>query len=141
MKKSYVAIIVTVVTVAIVLAIFPTPRLYTRQDLVKTLDCSQTIQDGYYISVGWTNMQDETKIIVDIQSTENVNVELRDVSGTFYDSTKKVHSVSFIRFTASYDVSVTNPSLFGLGASAVMTGSITAYHIYVVQEWLPWWMP
>jgi hypothetical protein len=86
-------------------------------------------------------MQDETKIVVDIESTESVNVELKDASGTFYDSTKKIHSVSFSRFSASYDVSVTNPSLFGLGASAVMTGSINAYHVYVVQEWLPWWMP
>ena len=138
MKKSYIAIIVTV---AIVLVVFPTPRSHIRQDLVKTLDCSRTLQDGYTLPIGWTNMQDETKIVVDIESTESVNVQLKDVSGTFYDSTKKVHSVTFTRFAASYDVSVTNPSLFGLGDSAVMTGSINAYHVYETTDWLPWWMP
>ena len=162
MKRSYVILIVII---TIVLMAFPTPHSRTRQesyteyetvtktDLVKTLDCSRTLQDGYTRQVGWTDMQDETKIVVDIESTEGVTVELTDASATFYDSNKKVHSVTFTRFSASYDVSVENPSIFGLGDSAVMTGSIKAYHVYEAQvpvtkyrtvpyeEWLPWWMP
>jgi len=71
----------------------------------------------------------------------------------FYDFTKKTHSVTYTRTSASYDVSVTNPTLFGTGSSALMTGNIKAYHVYQAQvavtkyrtvnyqEWLFWWMP
>ena len=86
-------------------------------------------------------MQDETKIVVDILSTENVRVKLIDSLGTFYDSTMKNHGVTFTRLSTSYDASVANSTIFATGPSAVMTGSIKARHVHVVQIWLPWWMP
>ncbi len=164
MKKKHVILLVIVAAIFIAFT-FPTPHARTRQesyteyetvtktDQVYSLLCSRTLKDGYSLSMGWTDMQDETKIVVDIQSTEEVRVKLKDITSTFYDSTRKIHDVTFLRSKVSYDISVENPSLFGTGPSAVMTGSIKAYHIYEAQElitkyrtvpytkWLPWWMP
>ncbi len=180
MKRSY--IILTCI-VAVVLVTFPIPHSRTRQesyieyetvtttDLVSYLDCSNTLQDDDTLHEDWTDMPNEAKIVVDIESSEYVNVKLTDGHGVFYDAFKKVHNATFIRSNqfpyfmgshppyepegtdATFDLSVTNLLHFGQGDSAVMTGSIKAYHVHETQEevtkyrtvpyeqWLPWWMP
>ena len=87
MKRSYV--ILTCI-VAIVLVTFPIPHSRTRQesyieyeavtktDLVKTLDCLRTLQDDYTLHDDWTEMPNEAKIVVDIESSEDVKVKLTD---------------------------------------------------------------
>ena len=162
---------------------FPIPHARTKQesyieyetvtttDLVETLDCSKTLQDDYTIHGDWTEMPNEAKIVVDIESNEYVNVKLTDRHGVFYTKNKKVHNATFIRSNqfpnfmgshppydpegtdANFDISITNFQGYGQGDSAVMTGSIKAYHVHETQEevtkyrtvpyeqWLPWWMP
>ncbi len=182
MKRSY--IILTCI-VAIVLVTFPIPHARTRQesyieyetvtktDFVKTLDCSNTLQDDDTLHGDWTEMPNEAKIVVDIESSEYVNVKLTDGhGGVFYTKNKKVHNATFIRSKkfskygmdshppydpegtdATFDISITNFQGYGQGDSAVMNGSIKAYHVHETQEgvtkyrtvpyeqWLPWWMP
>jgi hypothetical protein len=162
---------------------FPIPHSRTRQesyieyetvtttDLVSNLDCSSILQDDYTLRGGWTDMPNEAKIVVYIESSEDVKVKLSDGHGVFYDAIKKVHNAMFIRSNiiqylsgyyppydpegtdATIDVSVTNLLHFGQGDSAVMTGSIKAYHVHETQkeitkyrtvpyeQWLPWWIP
>jgi hypothetical protein len=161
---------------------FPTPHARTKQesyieyeavtktDLVKTLDCSRTLQDDDTLHGDWIEMPNEAKIVVGIESSEDVKVKLTDGHGVFYDAIKKVHSATFIRSNqfkylsglyppyepegtdAIFDVSVTNLLHFGKGDS-VMSGSIKAYRVYEEQvpvtkyrtvtyeQWLPWWTP
>ncbi len=180
MKRSY--IILTCI-VAIVLVTFPIPHARTRQesyieyetvtttDLVSNLDCSSTLQDDSTLHGDWTEMPNEAKIVVDIESSEDVKVKLTDGHGVFYDAIKKVHNATFIRSNqfkygmgsqppyepegtdATFDESVTNLLHFGQGDSAVMSGSIKAYRVYEEQvpvtkyrtvpyeQWLPWWTP
>ena len=138
MKRSY--LIGVVIVIAIAVGFFPTPHLRTKQDLVENLGCTLTLEDGDHIDQGWVDIQNPIKIIIDIQSTEEVEVELKSVSTTIYFQTGTVHAYTGTSSYASYTVSVTNPTLFATGSSAYMTGSIKAYHVYEVQQWVPWWM-
>ena len=138
MKQIYVSLIVIV---AILLVVFPTPHPYLKEDLVKTVDCSTTLQDGWSISDGWVDMQDLTKIIVDIHSSESVNVVIQSGSTYIYSQSGNTHAYTDTRSENAYVVSVTNPTLLGMGPSADVTGDIRAYHIYNETQLLPWWMP
>jgi len=160
---------------------FPIPHARTRQesyieyeavtktDFVKTLDCLRTLQDDDTLHGDWTDMPNEAKIVVDIESSEYVNVKLTDRHGVFYSKNKKVHNATFIRSNkskygmpyiydpegtdANFDISITNFQGYGQGDSADMMGSIKAYHVHETQkeitkyrtvpyeQWLPWWMP
>ena len=162
MKRSYIAIIVIV---AIVLMTFPILHARTRQesyieyeavtltDFVKTLDCLHTLQDDDTLHEDWTDMPNEAKIVIDIESSEYVNVKLTDGhGGVFYTKNKKVHNATFIRSNqfpnfmgsqppydpegtdANFDISITNFQGYGQGDSADMTGSIKAYRVYEIQE-------
>jgi len=147
MNRNRIIAIVAVVVIGVV-ALFPTEHIRNIEDLVETLDCSKTLSDGASLSDGWTDMKDQTKIIVQIKSNEEVKVTLEAVpSSTIYDpvviyaETKKLHSITFTRSDVSYEITVWNPTWFGTGPSAVMTGDIKAYHLYDVHQLLPWWMP
>jgi hypothetical protein len=144
---------------------FPIPHARTKQesyieyetvtttDLVSNLDCSNTLQDDYTLHEDWTDMPNEAKIVVDIESSEYVNVKLTDGhGGVFYTKNKKVHSATFIRskkfskygmasYTydpegtdANFDISITNFQGYGQGDSADMSGSIKVYRVYETQE-------
>lgn len=143
MKRNY---IILIVIVAVVLVAFPTPHTREKQDLVKTLDCSRTLQDGESLQELWVDMQDETRIVIHIESSEPVQVLISTSGylGTLYPlyiQEKKVHYLSAIFSYNSYEIFIENPTIFATGPDAVMSGSIKAYHIYETQEWLPWWMP
>jgi hypothetical protein len=70
-----------------------------------------------------------------------------------YTASGTTHVDTFTHWMNSYVVKVRNPTTFGSGPSASMTGSIEAYHVYETQEnviryrtvhydeWLPWWTP
>ena len=147
-----------------VLVTFPIPHSRTRQesyieyeavtktDLVETLDCSNTLQDDDTLHEDWTEMPNEAKIVVDIESSEYVNVKLTDGHrGVFYTKNKKVHNATFIRSNqfqylsgyyppydpegtdANFDISITNFQGYGQGDSAVMSGNIEAYRVYEEQ--------
>ena len=97
-------------------------------------------------------MPNEAKIVVDIESNEDIKVKLTDGHGVFYDAIKKVHNATFFRSNqfkylsgsyppydlegtdATFDVSVTNLLHFGEGDSAAMSGSIKAYHVHESRE-------
>lgn len=139
MKRSYLIGLLIILVVAV--TFFPTPHLHTKQDLVKTLDCSTTLEDGDSISQNWVDMQDQTKIIIDVQSTESVDVALTNGTTIIYSQSGTVHAYTDTHSETAFTVSVTNPTIFGTGPAANMTGSIEGYHLCEVQEWLPWWMP
>lgn len=154
MSQRYLLLIATIALVVIG-AIFPTPHTRTVEDLVETLDCEGSLEDGESLSVVWTNMQGNTKIVVSILSNEDVQVLLTGINSesyTFYSLSQKTHGVEHTREYPSYNVTVWNPTWSGYGcdvctpvwsddgSSAEMTGSIEAYHVYEIQEWLPWWM-
>ena len=147
MNRNKIIAIIVVVVLGFV-AFFPTTHVRNNEDLVETLDCSRTLSDGASLSAGWTDLKDQTKIIVQIPSNEDVQVTLKGVPSAtiydpvvIYDETKKLHSITFTRSDVTYEITVRNPTWFGTGPSAVMTGSIKAYHLYDSQELLPWWMP
>jgi hypothetical protein len=136
LKRSTIIILVLVTVIILV----PVPRTRAYEDLVDTYDCTWDLVDGHSLHGGFVNMEDETKIVIDIESTEDVQVEVKDAVDTFYNELAKIHNATYWRTSASYDITITNPSLLGLGDDAVMSGSIKAYQMGAVGEWLPWWM-
>ena len=146
-RNKIITIVVVIVVLGVVVA-FPTAHIRNNEVLVETLDCSRTLSDGEYFAAGWTDMEDQTKIIIQIQSGEDIQVTLKGVPDVtiydpvvIYDESKKLHSITFTRSDVTYEITVRNPTWFGTGPSAVITGSIKAYHLYDSQELLPWWMP
>lgn len=141
------AFILILIAIAIV---FPTPhtlmRTEARRDLVKHLDCSGTLKDGYSWHWGLTELPSYVTIIINIRSTEEVRVYIKSVEGIVYDKEGKVHDclINYVRGPSLY-VEIINPTMFGSGPSAVMSGGIEVCYDHVVQvpytAWLPWWMP
>ena len=86
-------------------------------------------------------MQNITKIVIDIQSTEEVEVLISNKTVVLYGYNDITHAFSGIFSSKSYIVSVINPIWSGTGLSTDLTGSIKAYHFDRETEWLPWWMP
>lgn len=155
MSQRY-RLLIAIIVLVVMGIVFPTPHTRTVEDLVETLDCNRTLQDGESLSVAWTNMQGNTKIVVSITSSEDVQVRLKGMnseSDTFYNYYQKTHGVQYTREYPSYNVTVWNPTSSGYGCDvcgpiwtgdgspAEMSGTIQAYHVYEIQEWLPWWMP
>ena len=146
LKQNEVILLIIIIT-TLIIAGFPTPHLRIREVLVETLACTTTLVDGGSLVDAWSGMQDQTKIVIDIHSTEDVNARLSAVISTeiyqavlLYDQVKRVHSITFTRSDPGYEMVVYNqPSWWGPSAS--MTGSIRAFHVYEEAEWLPWWLP
>ena len=139
--RNKVPVLIFVIVVLVVIGVFPTPHSRFREFLVKTFDCSTTLQDGDSISQNWVDMQNITKIVVDIQSTEEVEVLISNETYVLYGYNNTNHNFSGIFSSTSYIVSVINPIWSSTGLSAEVTGSIKAYHFERETEWLPWWMP
>ena len=85
------------------------------------------------------------RIVVNIESTEDVIVYIKSVEGIICNERGKVHHYTLYASGPSLYVKVENLTIFGLGPSAVISGDIKIYHDYETQvtyvEWLPWWMP
>jgi hypothetical protein len=134
------ALIIVLVAIVVIAVVIPTPRLRTEQDLVKTIDCTTTLGDGDSILQGLLNMEDNTKFVIDIVSSGDVDVKIETGKTVLYFSRSKLHAYSFTRPEESFEVSVENPTVWGLGPSVNIEGNIKVYHVYNVTEWLPWWM-
>lgn len=67
------------------------------------------------------------------------------VEGTVSNEQRKTHDCTLHANGPSLYVEVKNPSLLGLGPSAVVSGDTKIYHDHETQlsfiEWLSWWMP
>jgi len=122
------------------LAIYGTsvPYQYSYQatitDVTKTYN-SDGIQDGYYTT--WSqSVSSGSWMKVDIVSTEDVEITVTgSVSAQLYQATSKSFSrtVSF-GSTETISVKILNPSLFGLGPSAYVSGSFTFQHTETLSE-------
>ncbi|MCP8321266.1 MAG: hypothetical protein H3Z52_10070 [archaeon] len=132
----------------------------------RTLNTDGVLDDGYSWEWNLYDLPDDTLyIIVDISSTENVDVEIKDKTGMIYDYTSKDHYYYAYGVGRVLDVKVENPWFFW-GPSAVVDGEIRIYHEYyetvpvtkyrteTYQSWeivdyetstwtemKPWWMP
>ena len=133
--------VLSVVIVVFTVLVCPTPHTRFREFLVKTFDCSTTLQDGDSISQNWVDMQNITKIVIDLQSTEEVEVLISNQTVVLFGYNDTIHVFSGIFSSNSYSVSVINPMWSGTDLSAEITGSIKAYHFERETEWLPWWIP
>jgi hypothetical protein len=144
----YVAITLIILLIVVV-AVFPTPhtriRTEQRSTLEDWLNCSGTLKDGYYWHWDLTDLPSNVRIVVNIGSTEEVSVYIKSVEGVVSNQQKKVHDYTLYAKGPSLYVKVENPTIFGLGPSAVVSGEIKVYHDYEAQvrytEWVPWWMP
>jgi len=156
-----------IIPIVIVLAVlvYPTPHnrvkqesyteyeTVTKTDLQETLGCSGTLKDGYRWEWPLTDLPTNLKIVVKISSTVEVRVTIESASGIGYNQESKIQDYTFYTKGPSLKVTVLNPTWFGLGDSAVVSGDIEIYHEYQAQvpvtkyrsvpytEWLPWWMP
>ena len=114
-------------------------------DLLMTLYSSTSLQEGYYRYWELTDLASELKLEVSIDSTEEVIVYIKSTQGVVCNEQQKVHHYSVNCNGPSLYVEVKNPSVLGLGSSAVISGNIEVFHDYEEQvtynEWLPWWMP
>lgn len=161
LKRIYVILIVIV---AIVLMAFPTPHSRTRQesyieyetvtktDLEVTYGCSGTLKDGYYWDWSRSDLPSGLKIVVDVSSTETLEIRIKSVSDNVI-KTLKEHYYTVITEGPSLYINIQNPTLLYLGTTAVISGDIKVYHEYEAQvpvtkyqtvpyeQWLPWWMP
>jgi len=107
LKREYIVIVI----VLLAIAIFPTPRSRTMQDLIQEIPYISPVNTGRYEYVyGLTDMKDETKIVVDIRGTRGTRQSYK--------------------FTL-YDI---------LWRENDLKGSIKVYHVYEVREWIPWWI-
>ena len=138
----------------LVILFFPTPHPRTKyetvnkSDLVKYLDCSGTLEGGYYWSWHLTDLPDNLRIEVKILSTDAVNVYIKTVSEVINDKTQNEHEYTLYANGPSMEVKVTNPAGIFSNPPAVMSGYIKVYHDYTTEElvvykteWLPWWFP
>jgi len=138
-----------VLLLIIVVAVFPTPHTRIRMEhksvLLRRLDCSGTLKDGYYWYWDLTDLPPYVRIVVDVGSTEEVRVYIKSVEGVVCDREGKVHDYTLYAKGPSLHVEVINPTTFGLGSSAVVSGGIEVYHDYEARteytEWTLWWMP
>jgi len=159
--------IVPIIVVIVAALLFPTPHYRIRQepyveyetvtksDLVGLLDCSGTLKDGWLWHWDETNLPADLRILVEISSTEEVQVYMKSVAGEVTRRSGKEHGYTVYASGPSLYVEVKNPSFLGLGlgTSAVISGEISIYHDYTEQvpitkyhtitytEWLPWWIP
>ncbi len=140
LKRNYSVLLAIVAIVAVGLA-FPTPHRRFREVLVETFGCDTTLQDGESISQNWVDMQNITRIVIDVESTEEVVVSISNETFVLYSYNDTIHALSGVFSSKSYLVSVTNPIWSGTGLSTDMAGSIKAYHFDRETEWIPWWMP
>lgn len=140
MKRNSIIILIVIVAIALIFVV-PTPHVRAKEVLVKTFDCSTTLQDGYYITQGWVDLKDKTKVVIDIQSSQSVDVSVKSGTLPVYSQSGAVHAYSFTTSLTSFVFTVTNPTWLGTGPSAVITGDIKGYHIYNETVWLIWWMP
>ncbi len=161
MKRSYVILLVIV---AIVVTAFPTPHSRTRQEsyieyetVIKTdLEVNYgsfgTLKDGHYLDWGRSDLPSDLKIVVDVSSTETLEIRIKSVSDNVI-KTLKEHHYTVITEGPSLYFNIQNPTLLYLGTTAVISGDINIYHEYEAQvpvtkyqtvpyeQWLPWWMP
>ena len=109
------------------------------------LNCSGRLDDGYYWHWDLTDLPSYVRIVVNIGNTEEVRVYIKSVEGEVCNKEGKVHDYTLYAKGPSVSVEVINPTIFGLGPSAVVSGKIEVYHDYQAQveytEWVPWWMP
>ena len=133
-------LIALVIVVVIIVAVFPTLHVRSVEDLVETLDCNRTLEDGESISAEWTDMQFKSQVITSISSNENVTVSItaEDPGQYTYNSeAKKSFELQEITTKSNWNMIVMNPA--DNGSPATMSGSIKAYRLET-EEWLPWWM-
>ena len=136
-------LLLIIAIVIIIVAVFPTPHVRTNSEITETIDLNTTLADGQIMQEIWTDMPDQTKIIVFLSSNTEVQVLLTGSNGvenTYYNLTQTTHGVEYTREYSTYNVTVWNPTGIGDGSSAELSGNIQAYHIYDMTEWLPWWM-
>jgi hypothetical protein len=81
LRRNEIILLVIIVTILIAGG-FPTPHRRIREDLVETFDCSTTLVDGGSLVDAWSGLHDQTKIVIDIHSSEDVNVRLSAVIST-----------------------------------------------------------
>ncbi len=143
MNRNRIIVIVAVFVVGVV-AFFPTIHVRSNEEVLYTYDLPETLPDRGTCGTSWNVMNDQTRLIVQIQSNYDIQVSLKGVPNAtvydpvvFYNETKKLHNITFIRSDVTYEAILRNPT----GSSAVLTGSIKTYHLYDVHELLPWWMP
>ena len=136
MNQNHVKIVIFLIIVLV-----PTPHSRTRQENKRTVNChSSPFQDGDFIGT-FFDLQGWHKIEIDIESNEEVQIRLKDETGTFYSSTKKVHDfIGYRRSDAYYNITIINPTSIGNGSTAIVSGTIVAYEIVEYTEWLPWWI-
>ena len=143
MSRSNIAIVLLVVFIVIV-ALFPTAHTRIRKNLVKTIDCYRTLADGESLQESLTDMQDKTRIRVNIVSNEGVQVFLTGINDSttldIYSLVKNIHIIQHTEDYTSYNITVWNPHGPDSGSSANMSGDIKVYHVWDDVEWLPWWM-
>lgn len=142
-KEKNIDIIMVVVFIAIIV-LLPTPHIRTVEDFVALIDCQRVLTDGESFQENLTDMLDETRIVINITSSDDVHVLITGTNGsqTFivYNYTTTSHTAQRTRDYRSYNITVLNPTGVGRGATSV-NGSITVFHVHDVEEWLPWWMP
>lgn len=106
----------------------------TMTDMTKTYS-SQAIQDGYYLT--WSqSVSSGSWTKIDIVSTEDVEITVTgSVSGQLYDATSKSFSKT-VNFGSTETISfkILNPTIFGTGASAFVSGTFTFQHTGIQSE-------
>ena len=122
--------LIAIITLVVIVAVFPTLHIRAVEDLVETLDCNRTLEDGESISAEWTDMQFKSKVTMSITSNEEVTVSITAEDPgeyTFNSEAKKAHEHQEISTHSTWNVTVLNPT--DNGSPATMSGSITAYRL------------
>ena len=136
--------IILIVGIAVAVALlFPTPHVYTvtepvygyvtktARDLVKTLDCDGVLSGGYCWNWDLYDLPDGTLyIVVDVSSTDDVEITIKDKTGVIYDVCSKEQYYHVYGVGPVLEVEVYNPPGILHNPDAVISGEIKIYHEY-----------
>jgi hypothetical protein len=102
-----------------------------RRDLEKTLNTNGVLKGGYKWDWDLYDLSSDTLyIIVDISSTDDVEVIIKDRTGKICDYTSKRHNYHVYGVGPVLDVEVYNPWGIFYNPDAVVSGNIKIYHEY-----------
>jgi len=107
---------------------------YLEKEKVVSIDCDFKLTKAGTFEKSYTELGDALRIIVDVASTQNIDLEIQSSEKKEIKKTGKIFNYNITAKGTSLVVILKNPSLPILGYDANLSGKIEVYHEYITTR-------